>query len=68
MHVFSFSTACGSSQYYVDAHGSAEGDSPLPEGEVSSLLLPFSPPKAAKKRKCNSPARMNMGVVKHAIF
>src|SRR5260370_34139956 len=38
------------------ACGSAEGDSPLPEREVSSLHPSFPPPQAAKQRVCNSPA------------
>src|SRR5258708_1841308 len=37
------------------AGGSAEGDSPLPEREVSSLHPPFPPPQAAKHGVCNSP-------------
>src|SRR5260370_20001789 len=37
------------------AGGSAEGDSPLPEREVSSLHPPCPPPQAAKHGVCNSP-------------
>jgi hypothetical protein len=33
----------------VSKRGSAEGASPLPEREVSSLLLLFSPPQAANR-------------------
>jgi len=40
--------------YWFSKRGSAEGASPLPEREVSSLLLLFSSPQATTREKATA--------------